>query len=162
MSNEHTEQSERAGLIERLQSAPADMLGTELEQLYSDCHKAAALLAADKAGGEAEYRKDMPVSGSVLGEQIDKAKEDQRLFGVGFTVNGWHVPAQLVASWGMEKIHPHPSALPDDVVKDAERWRKASTSRNHGIVDWTEFGQRTVYGELAVQVIDAAMLKEGK
>lgn len=41
--------------------------------------------------------------------------------------------------------------------KDAARWQMASTSRNHGITDWNEHGQRTLYDALATQVIDAAI-----
>ncbi|WP_457325100.1 hypothetical protein, partial [Roseateles sp. P5_E11] len=50
----------------------------------------------------ASYRLDYPTSAAVLGAEQDKAREDQRLFGVGFCVNGWHVPALVVACWGME------------------------------------------------------------
>ena len=48
------------------------------------------------------YRRDYPTSEKVLGVEHDKAREDERLYGVGFTVNGWHVPAPVVAAWGME------------------------------------------------------------
>lgn len=80
---------------------------------------AAALPAVDD---RVSYRTDYPTSESVLGEQIAKAKEDQRLFGVGFTVGGWHVPAQLVACWGMSKAERpagQPAAHPKSVVLEA-------------------------------------------
>lgn len=44
-----------------------------------------------------------------------------------------------------------------ELRKDAMRWRLASTSRQHGITDWHQFGQRTVYDKLAEQVIDSAI-----
>lgn len=39
----------------------------------------------------------------MLGAEIEKARDDERLFGVGFCVNGWHVPASAVSCWGMSK-----------------------------------------------------------
>lgn len=48
-------------------------------------------------------------------------------------------------------------AKPAQDVVDAERWREASRSRNHGITAWGEFGQRTVYDSAADQLIDAAI-----
>lgn len=44
-----------------------------------------------------------------------------------------------------------------EAERDAERWRFASTSRNFGITNWCEFGQRTSYGSSAEELIDSAM-----
>ena len=55
------------------------------------------------------YRVDYPVDGVTLGGEIEKARNDERLFGVGFTVNGWHVPAHLVARWGAVVKSPAPA-----------------------------------------------------
>jgi hypothetical protein len=45
---------------------------------------------------------------------------------------------------------------------DAQRWRLASTSRNHGITFWGQHGQGTAYGPLAEEKIDAALLAAAK
>lgn len=42
-------------------------------------------------------------------------------------------------------------------AEDAARWRLASTSRNFGITNWCEFGQRTIYDKSAEAIIDAAI-----
>lgn len=44
-----------------------------------------------------------------------------------------------------------------ELEKDAARWRRASTSRNFGITLWNEFGQATVYEQLAELAVDAAI-----
>lgn len=49
------------------------------------------------------------------------------------------------------------TAQRDAAMKDAERWRLASTSRNFGIANWCEYGQRTSYDAYACQLIDAAI-----
>jgi hypothetical protein len=43
------------------------------------------------------WRTDAPASEDEQGRQLDLAREDQRLFGHGVTVNGWRVPAPLVS-----------------------------------------------------------------
>lgn len=48
-------------------------------------------------------------------------------------------------------------AKPAQDAVDAARWREASTSRNFGITNWTQFGQSTVYDAAANQLIDAAI-----
>lgn len=62
----------------------------------------------------------------------------------------------LAAAPTAPQSKPEQPTEPSDVL-DAQRWRMASTSRQHGITDWHQFGQRTVYGELAEQIIDAAI-----
>jgi len=58
--------------------------------------------APQPAQATPSYRRDYPTSEKVLGVEHEKARDDERLYGVGFTVNGWHVPAPVVACWGME------------------------------------------------------------
>lgn len=52
------------------------------------------------------YRADYPTSNAELDAENKKAKADERLYGVGVSVNGWHVPAAKVACWGMSKAVP--------------------------------------------------------
>ena len=72
---------------------------------------AAAQQALEQAQGEVppSYRTDYPTSAAEIGAENEKAKADERLYGVGFSVNGWHVPAAKVACWGMSKS-THPQA----------------------------------------------------
>jgi len=67
-----------------------------------------AYLLADRASRHAAeattaeiptYRLDMPKSSKELGAEHVKAHADRDDFGIGFTVNGWHVPARAVAMW---------------------------------------------------------------
>lgn len=51
---------------------------------------------------------------------------------------------------------PQPEQVAQD-MEDAERWRMASTSRNHGIIRFTEFGMGWVYDQKAVEIVDATI-----
>lgn len=58
-TNEHTELEE---LIRKLKTAPADMLGTELEWLYVACREAAALLEECCATTQAQRQALKPLT----------------------------------------------------------------------------------------------------
>jgi hypothetical protein len=50
------------------------------------------------------WRTDAPASEDEQGRQLDLAREDQRLFGHGVTVNGWRVPAPLVSLQRLRRL----------------------------------------------------------
>lgn len=63
------------------------------------------------------WREDYPTSQVELGAELSKAKADEAFYGVGFLVNGWHVPAHVVSVWGLTKpasIQPETQPSPDD------------------------------------------------
>ncbi len=47
--------------------------------------------------------------------------------------------------------------LCERLKRDAERWKVASRSRNHGVVVFTEFGSAWVYDQAADAAIDAVL-----
>ena len=92
-----------------------ERIGRDTEAAIAAWNQRPALAAAQQAleqpQGEVppSYRADYPTSADEIGAENEKAKADERLYGVGFSVNGWHVPAAKVACWGMSKS-THPQA----------------------------------------------------
>lgn len=88
----------------------------------------AAALAAPTP--QPSYRHDYPTAESELRDEHAKAHADRDLFGVGFTVNGWHVPAQLVSMWRKESAPaPQPEPAPLSLLKEAAEWLHAAYDR---------------------------------
>lgn len=128
------------------------------EDVCAAVRKAASLLAADKpaeSGGESlesllstavgiilGYRTKIGyLPGSAIDKEVQKAVD---------RLKDWNFDDTYTSH------EPQPSALPDDVVKDAERYRFVRTADKVAIS--TEAARDPVAYDAA---IDAAMLKEG-
>jgi hypothetical protein len=73
------------------------------------------------AAAPAAYLTDCPTSASAIDAERTKASEDMRLYGIGFTVNGWHVPAPLVSI--CKTPDAAPSVAPEPVAwEGGEGW----------------------------------------
>jgi hypothetical protein len=70
--------------------------------MYDDalCAPASDEMAKDEQAVPVAWRADAPASEAEQGRQLDLAREDQRLFLLGVTVNGWRVPPHLVSVFG--------------------------------------------------------------
>lgn len=165
-TNKHTEQSERAEFIDHLNriqqqvDAHAYNWDATLEEtqrallVIKDHAKSAALLAADKVGGEPVAYTDPqtirllqePTASGLVTTQLTRHRHDP--------IRGTQVSLYT---------HPQPQAVPDDVVKDAEL---PPLPEPLTIVTESDIGSRayTPYQmrDYARAAIDAAMLKEGK
>jgi hypothetical protein len=74
------------------------------------------------------YRHDYPVREDVLGREIELARADEKLFGVGFLVNGWHVPARMVSAFRPVPTIPNGCGACGDACKSRQSCRLADES----------------------------------
>lgn len=163
MTNQ-TEQQERAELIRKLRRdclwIPGKHYVTQLEEIMDE---AAALLASEKTGGEPMFWvrlcSDGLYEGPIHNAQIERVRKESGAWTPLYT-----------------NPNPQPSALQDDVAKDAE---KKLLTKDQIIAAARELNRRAaeacnideedswkIYGDGYIEdvhaAIDAAMLKEGK
>lgn len=103
--------------------------------------------AAREAAPAQTWRADYPASEAELSAEREKARADERLYGLGATVNGWHVPAHVVSIYRLSAAQsPAEAHGPNEAIRQAlEALESASQPVEHvlpfsNVCDCTQCG----------------------